>query len=201
MVKIGITGGIGSGKTTVCRIFESLGVPVYFADAAAKQLMNTDPELKSSLERLFGKEIYENGILVRRKLAEIIFNDKTALEKADSLIHPAVGKDFIRWSNRQTSPYVLEEAAIIFEKGIAGKFDKVILVTAPETLRIKRVSERDHVDPESVLSRIKNQWTEEKKAALADFIIRNDHSQLLIPQVINIHRQLLQIAKKKDILL
>jgi dephospho-CoA kinase len=197
-VKTGITGGIGSGKTTVCRIFEALGIPVYYADAGARQLMNTDPELRSSLKQLFGNDIYNrDGEIARSKLADIIFRDKSALEKVNSLVHPAVARDFIQWSERQTSPYVLEEAAIIFESGIAARFDKVILVTAPEELRVERVSERDRVEPESVLLRIKNQWPEEKKIELADYIIYNDNSQLLIPQVRHIHEQLLQNSKQR----
>ena len=160
MLKVGITGGIGSGKTLVCTIFAALGVPVYHADTQAKLLMNTDHELKASIEKYFGNDIYRNGTIDRRKLAEIIFNDKKALEKINSLVHPAVARDFESWSALQTSPYVLEEAAIIFESDIAHRFDKVILVTAPENLRIERVCARDNVTPEIVRKRMKNQWTD-----------------------------------------
>ena len=189
--KVGITGGIGSGKTTVCMVFKTLGIPVYEADTHAKQLMNTDRALKDSLSGYFGNEIYRDGELDRRKLANIIFNDNTALEKVNSWVHPAVTRDFEQWSVRQTSPYVLEEAAIIFENNLARRFDKVILVTAPDNIRIERVCARDHVTSEAVRQRMANQWPEEKKIALADYIIYNDNKRLITPQVMEIHRQLL----------
>ena len=190
--KVGITGGIGSGKTTACLIFETLGVPVYYADTQAKQLMNTDPELKASITEYFGNNIYCDGILDRKKLAEIVFNDKIALEKLNSWVHPAVARDFELWYSRQISNYVLEEAAIIYESGIADRFDKVILVTAPDEIRIERVCARDGVTPDIVQKRMKNQWSEDKKIALADYIIRNDNDNLLIRQVIDIHEILQQ---------
>ena len=189
MLKVGITGGIGSGKTTVCKMFETLGIPVYYADTQAKLLMSTDPELKASLQGYFGSEIYVDGILVRHQLAEIIFNDPDALEKVNSWVHPAVARDFERWCKMQTSPYVLEEAAIIFESNITHRFEKVILVTAPEDIRIERVCARDCVAPEIVRKRMNNQWPEEKKIALADYVIYNDNVQLIAPQVMAIHKK------------
>jgi len=191
MYKVGITGGMGSGKTSVCMVFETLRIPVYYADTRAKQLMNTDFELKAVLEEYFGKDIYENGILQRNKLAEIIFNDTLALEKVNSLVHPAVARDFEFWCTLQTSPYVLEEAAIIFETGLAQRFDQVILVTAPEQIRIERVCARDRSSPEVVRKRMNLQWPEEKKIALANFIIYNDNEHAIIPQVMNFHNNLL----------
>ena len=191
MIKlIAITGGIGSGKSTVCKVFKTLGVPVYDADTQAKLLMNTDPELKSALQESFGSDIYCNETLDRRKLAEIIFNDPLMLEKVNSWVHPAVARDFERWHQQQTAPYVLEEAAIIFESNMAHRFDKVILVTAPDDLRIERVCARDRVTPDSVRQRMANQWPEEKKIALADYIIYNDNRQMIIPQVTRIHDEL-----------
>ena len=169
-------------------VFETLGIPVYYADMRAKQLMNTDPELKAVLKEYFGNGIYYEGILNRRKLAEIIFNDPAALEKVNSWVHPAVARDFERWCTLQTSHYVLEEAAIIFESGMAQRFEKVILVTAPEHIRIERVCARDHVTPETVRKRMNNQWREERKIALADYIICNDDERLITPQVMEIHR-------------
>ena len=189
-MKVGITGGIGSGKTTVCKVFETLGIPVYYADMQAKQLMNTDPELKASIEEYFGSDIYHNGTLNRRKLADVIFNNKTALEKINSWVHPAVARDFDYWYTLQTSPYVLEEAAIIFESDIAPRFRKVILVTAPENLRIERVCARDGVIAEAVRERMTHQWSEEKKIALADYVIYNDNEHTIIPQVLETHKQL-----------
>ena len=191
MFKVGITGGIGSGKTTVCKLFETLGIPVYYADTQAKLLMNTDSELKDSLQNYFGSGIYNDGLLVRHQLAEIIFNDPAALEKVNSWVHPAVARDFERWCILQTSPYVLEEAAIIFESMMSYRFEKVILVTAPDDIRIERVCARDRVSPEIVRKRMANQWTEEKKIKLADYIIHNDNVHQIAPQVMEIHEQLL----------
>jgi dephospho-CoA kinase len=191
MYKVGITGGIGSGKTSACMVFETLGIPVYYADTRAKQLMNTDAELKSELEGYFGKGIYGDGTLNRRRLAEIVFSDPIALEKLNCWVHPAVARDFECWCTLQTSRYVLEEAAIIFESGLAQRFDQVILVTAPEHIRIRRVCARDHSSPETVRKRMDNQWREEKKIALADFIIHNDNEHAIIPQVMKIHQDIL----------
>ncbi len=198
MFKVGITGGIGSGKTTACRIFEILGIPVYYADIRAKQLMNSDPELKALLEDYFGKDIYESGVLNRRQLANIVFHDKTSLEQLNSWVHPAVARDFLQWCEQQHTPYVLEEAAILFESGTAQNFWKVILVTAPNDVRVKRVCERDHVEPSSVYDRIANQWPDEKKLALADYVIHNDESSLMVPQIMDIHQQLLSAIKPKS---
>ena len=195
MLKVGLTGGIGSGKTTVCKVFETLGIPVYDADTQAKWLMNTDPELKTALQGCFGNGIYhDDGTLDRRKLAEIIFNDPTSLEMVNSRVHPAVARDFEYWCTMQSSPYVLEEAAIIFESNIAHRFAKLILVTAPDDIRIERVCTRDRIAPETARKRMANQWPEEKKIALADYVIYNDHIRLITPQIMEIHRQLLKIV-------
>ena len=186
--KVAVTGGIGSGKTTICKVFETLGVPVYYADTQAKRLMDYDPELKAAIAGYFGNDIYIDGTLDRRKLAEIVFNDKNALAKLNSLVHPVVARDFDCWSAQQTSRYVIEEAAIVFESGIEHRFDKIILVTAPDDLRIERVCARDNILPETVRQRMKNQWSEEKKIALADYVIHNDSKNMVIPQVLQIHK-------------
>jgi len=193
MLKVGITGGIGSGKTTVCMVFETLGIPVYYADKQAKLLMNNNTKLKSSIAEYFGKDIYSNDELNRRKLAEIVFNNKTALEKLNSLVHPAVAHDFECWLSKQKSHYVLEEAAIIFESNITHRFDKIILVTAPDQIRIERVCFRDSITPETVRERMNNQWSDDKKIALADYIIYNDNIRLLTHQILDIHKQLLNV--------
>ena len=190
--KIGVTGGIGSGKTSVCMVFEALGVPVYYADVQAKYLMNTDPTLKSSISGYFGGQIYLGGTLDRRKLAKIVFNDRTALKKLNSFVHPAVARDFEHWCARQTSRYIIEEAAIIFESGIAHRFDKIILVTAPDDMRIKRVCARDNVAPENARERIKNQMPENEKIALANYVVYNDNTRAIIPQVMEIYKQITQ---------
>ena len=195
MLKVGITGGIGSGKTSVCMIFEAIGIPVYYADIQAKLLMDTDPALKASLEECFGKDIYHNGLLDRRKMANIIFNERLALEKVNSLVHPAVNCDFEYWCNQQVSSYVLEESAILFETNMTQRFEKIILVTAPTPLRIERVCLRDRITAEAVRKRMASQWQEEKKIPLADYIIYNDNEHFITPQVRKIHRQLLLISK------
>ena len=202
MLKVGVTGGIGSGKTTICMVFETLGVPVYYADKQAKLLMNTDPELIASIMDYFGSDIYCNGTLDRRKLADIVFNNKTALEKLNSMVHPAVARDFDCWIAKQTtnstqhrsSNYVIEEAAIIFESNISHRFDKIILVTAPDDIRIERVCIRDRVTPEVVRERMNNQWPDEKKISLADYIIYNDNIQMITHQILEIHKKILVIS-------
>ena len=188
--KVGITGGIGSGKTSICMIFETLGVPVYYSDMRAKQLMNTNSELKAAISDCFGNGIYCNGTLDRRKLAEIVFNDRIALEKINSLVHPAVFRDFEHWHSQQTTPYTIEESAIIFESGIAERFDKIILVTAPENIRIERVCSRDNVAPETVSQRIRNQMPDVEKIPQVDYVIYNDNVEMVIPLVMAIHKSL-----------
>ena len=195
MLQVGITGGIGSGKTKVCKVFETLGIAVYNADTQAKQLMNTDTELKAALKNYFGNDIYhKDGTVDRPKLAEIIFHDPASLEKTNSCVHPAVIRDFDNWCTMQKSPYVIEESAIIYETNIAHLFGKVIMVAAPENTRVMRVCIRDHVTPEIVQQRMANQWTDKKKITLADYVIYNDSLRLITPQVVEIHKQLLKIA-------
>jgi dephospho-CoA kinase len=195
MLRAGITGGIGSGKTAACTVFETLGIPVYNADAQAKRLMNADPELKTLLKGYFGNGIYSDGTLDRRRMAEIIFNDKIALEKVNGWVHPAVTRDFERWCSLQTSPYVLEEAAIIFESGIANRFHKIILVTAPDAVRIERVCARDLVTPDAVRTRMSNQWPEDRKIDLADYVIYNDGFRPITPQIMEIHKKLVAVCR------
>ena len=188
MIKIGITGGIGSGKSTVCKIFETLKIPVYNADISAAKIINTNKELKKALISLFGEDIYTDlGILDRKKLAKIIFSDKEALAKVNSLIHPAVRADYQEWlEENKEAKFTIKEAAILFESGAYKQVDKVITVFAPEELRIKRVMNREPITREEVLRRIKNQMSEEEKIKRSDFVIYNDEKQLLIPQVIKL---------------
>ncbi len=195
MLKVGITGGIGSGKSTVCKIFETLGIPVFYADDEAKKIVNEDEELKKNIQSVFGKEIYTNGILNRAALAQIVFNDKAKLEKLNSLIHPATKKKYDDWKKRHSShPYSLHEAAILFEAGVAKRMDKVITVSAPEQLRIERIIKRDGVTHDDVVARMKNQWTEEKRNSKSDFIIYNDETQLVILQVLMVHNEILKFS-------
>ena len=193
MLKVGITGGIGSGKTTVCQIFASLGIPIYYADERAKWLMSHDPDLVRAIKDLFGNQAYsENGQLNRSHLSKIIFTEPEKREQMNALVHPAVWKDGEQWNAVQKEvPYTLKEAALIFESGGHRQLDKIIVVTAPEELRIARVVERDQVDAEAVRARIAAQLPESEKVALADFVIINDGQHLLIPQVLTIHRELI----------
>ncbi|MFT5168378.1 MAG: dephospho-CoA kinase [Saprospiraceae bacterium] len=192
MIKAGITGGIGSGKTTVCKIFEVLGIPVYYADERAKWLMVNDPDLIRQLKAAFGDEVYfKNGILNRQYLANLIFNDQSKLETINNIVHPAVQLDSEIWNSEHgTVPFTLKEAALFFENGSYVKMDKMITVTAPESLRIQRVIARDHTDEASVKARIDKQLPESEKVKLSDFVINNDGSQSLILQVLAIYNQL-----------
>lgn len=190
--RIGITGGIGSGKTTACQIFAALGIPVYYADDRAKWLMQNDPKLVAALKAAFGEKTYTSqGILDRAYLAELVFNNQEQLNILNSIVHPAVREDGIQWDEQhQDTPYTLREAALLYESGIYQLLDQIITVTAPEALRIQRVMERDGLGAEQVKARIDKQWPEEKKVALADFVIHNDGQHSLIRQVYKIHQQL-----------
>lgn len=194
-LRIGLTGGIGSGKTTVVQIFHLLGIRVYNADEAARQLMNSDEELKASIKRNFGEQAYKNNELDRRYIAAIVFNDSEKLKLLNSLVHPATLRDAEQWMQRQTSPYTIKEAALLFESGAEKMLDYVIGVTAPENLRIERVMKRDGVSREEVMKRLSRQMDEEKKLALCDFILVNDETQLLIPQVLELHQKFVSLVK------
>lgn len=192
MLKVGITGGIGSGKSTVCRFFQALGVPVYNADDRAKFLMNTDAALIARIQTLLGPDAYRDGQLDRAYIAEKVFKDKSLLGQLNAIVHPAVFLDSIAFFEKhKDDPYVLYEAAILFESGNYKAMDKVILVYAPEELRIRRTMERDGLSREAVLERMRQQMPEAEKRKLADLIIENDGSQTLSEQVLTIHRQLI----------
>ena len=195
VIKVGITGGIGSGKTTVCKMFEELGVPVYYADDRAKYLMQHEHHLIDEIKKNFGEDVYDNCRLNRRLLAERVFNDKAKLDLLNSLVHPAVFRDTERWVEDQKEkkvPYALKEAALLVETGSYKSLDKLIVVTAPLDTRMKRVSERDQMQIEEVMARVRNQMPEEEKVKLADFVISNDGGlEQLREQVSAIHKQLL----------
>ncbi|MFI5194577.1 MAG: dephospho-CoA kinase [Chitinophagales bacterium] len=191
MLKIGLTGGIGSGKTTVAQIFEVLGIPVYNADEAAKKLMNENPELKKGIISRFGAGAYPDGKLDRRYLAELVFSDPEKLSRLNEMVHPVTLHDADLWMRKQHSPYVVKEAAIIFEANLRSFYDYVIGVTAPESLRIERVMKRDRSTREKVLLRIRQQMDEAEKMRLCDFVIVNDEQQGILPQVLKIHEVLL----------
>jgi dephospho-CoA kinase len=187
MLKIGLTGGIGSGKSTVAKVFETLGIPVYYADDASKRLMNENEELKQAIQDNFGKETYTDGKLNRRLLSSFVFNDPGKLALLNSIVHPATIKDAEDWMLKQTTPYAIKEAALIFESGSQEHLDKVIGVHAPAAVRINRVMQRDAVTREEVMSRMNKQIKEEIKMRLCDYVIINDEQELLIPQVMKLH--------------
>lgn len=195
MLRIGLSGGIGSGKSTVAALFEVLGIPVYRADDASKRLLNEDPVLKESVIRHFGPECYSNGTLNRRYLAAQVFSDPAKLSALNALVHPATIRDAREWMNRQSAPYVLKEAALIFETGSDEDLDKVIGVYCPAAMRVRRVMERDGVTREEVISRMNRQISETIKMRLCDYVINNDGQQLLIPQVLELHQSLLELSK------
>lgn len=196
MLKIGITGNIGSGKTTVSKVFEVLGIPVFYADAAAKTIMTDDPQLVADIKKAFGDEAYFADVSLNRKyIADIVFNDDTELAKLNSLTHPAVFRAFDNWvANIKSAPYVIKEAALLFESSSYKMCDYSLLVTAPLELRIERVTQRDNITAAEVKAREAKQFTQEKKRELADYIIENDETQLLIPQVLALHETFLQLA-------
>ena len=197
MTKVGLTGGIGSGKTTAAKIFEMLGVPVYYADDAAKRIMNEDQELKKAIEDQFGAAVYKDGELDRDYLASKVFRQPQQLELLNALVHPATIRDAVSWMEQQKTAYTIKEAALIFESAAAEQLDYIIGVYAPTELRIRRTMERNNVTREEVLRRMDNQLDEKIKMKLCDFVLYNDEQQLLIPQVIQLHQKLLAISEKK----
>ncbi len=192
MLRIGLTGGIGSGKTTVAHIFEVLCIPVYYADDAAKRLMNEDDNLKQQLIQHFGEESYVEGKLNRAYLSSVVFSNTEKTSLINSIIHPATIADAEAWMLQQQADYALKEAALIFEAGAEKNLDLVIGVSAPLPIRLQRVMKRDAIDEAAVLARMQKQMNEEEKMGRCDFVVINDEETLLIPQVIAIHEQLLQ---------
>lgn len=188
MLKVGITGGIGSGKSLVARMFQVLGIPVLNADEAAKYLMQHDAALMGSLRQLFGNEVYQNGRLNRPFLASVVFADKAKLEQLNGLVHPAVLRYGKTWAEQQTTPYILKEAAIFFESGSYKEMDKMIGVYAPFELRLERAMQRDNTTEETVKQRMAQQMDEDEKMKRCDYIVRNDGSASVIEQVLALHR-------------
>lgn len=188
---VGLTGGIGSGKSTVASVFNQLGVPVYEADLWARNLIDRD-DIQSALVELMGEGILSSGVIDRKKMASLIFNDKALLARVNGLIHPAVATHFKNWYREQQSPYVIREAAILFESGSYKDCDKVIVVHAPLEMRIQRVMERNGISREEVMERVNNQWPEEDKLRLADYVVYNDLSRSVIKQSISIHEDIIR---------
>jgi dephospho-CoA kinase len=191
MLKIGVTGGIGAGKSLICRVFSVLGVPVYDADSRAGRIMNDDPSMHQRLMAAFGAGIFSEGRPDRKALAGLVFDDPNALQKLNEIVHPAVREDFISWlEGHNHFPYIIKEAAILFETGTYTELDSVILVTAPEELRLRRIMRRDGESEESIRKRMTSQWPDEKKAALAGQVLRNDDTVALIPAILRLHSDL-----------
>jgi dephospho-CoA kinase len=199
MFKAGITGNIGSGKTTVCKIFEVLGIPVFYADDEAKKVMTEDAELIRGVKEAFGNQAYfDDGSLNRKHIAGIVFNDKEQLTGLNALVHPATFRAFDNWVLKQKDvPYVLKEAALMFESDSYKMCDRTVIVTAPLDVRIQRVTGRDNITADEVVSRNDRQFTEKKKLALANDVIINDDTQLVIPQVLKLHKLYISLAQKK----
>ena len=192
MIIIGLTGGIGAGKTTVSKLFALLNIPIYIADDRAKRILDIDGEVQNKIKTLFGENSIVNGTVNRKLIAIESFGHPKILEQLNAIIHPAVSTDFEKWkADNNSAPYVVKEAAILFESGSHVGCDKIILVSAPLETRIDRVMKRDAITKSEVESRIINQWVEDKKKALSDFIIRNDEENSLISQVMRIHKKIL----------
>jgi dephospho-CoA kinase len=193
MIIVGLTGGIGSGKSTVGSMFQKLGVPIYNSDAEAKNLMASSKKIKNEIESLLGKESYLEGKPNKEYIAKIVFKDKKLLQGLNNIVHPAVRRHFKSWCKRQNAPYVIQEAAIIFENGTNKFYDKIILVTSPKDIRIQRVVDRDGTTAEAVMSRIDNQLPDSEKEKLSDFIIENIGLEETEREVSRIHHKLLKI--------
>lgn len=193
MQKIGLTGNIGSGKTTVAKVFETLGVPVFYSDIEAKKLYSSHNVIVKVIETFGDNILDKNNKIDFKKLAEIVFNSADNLSKLNQIIHPILFDKFQEWASQfPDKPYVIMEAAVIFENNLEKYFDKIIFVTAPQDIRIQRVIERDKVSKEMVLKRIENQWTEEEKTCKSDYIIENYDNHAVIPQILEIHKTLLK---------
>ena len=190
MKRIGLTGNIGSGKTTVASCFEILGVAVFNADKEAKLLMNEDVNLKQSLIAEFGKDIYLDNELNRKYLSNLAFNDNLVLKRLNALVHPVVQDAFEKWSIQQSGAYVIKEAAILFESNTYQSLDAIICISCPEEIRFKRILKRDDLSEKDVRQRMSHQWAEEKKISLSDYVITNDNSSLVMPQILSVHSAL-----------
>lgn len=195
MFTAGLTGGIGSGKSTVAGVFRVLGVPVFVADEESRNLLESDDAVRSRMKAAFGDGMYPGGVLDRRALARVVFNDRDALARLNAIAHPAVREAFQRWASLQRAPYVVLEAALLVDTGWARALDHLVTVNAPEELRVRRVMARDGVDAGKVRARMRNQLDEDARLAAADDVIVNDDTRLVIPQVLQLHERLLAKAR------
>jgi dephospho-CoA kinase len=196
MMIVGVTGGIGSGKTTVCQVFRALGIPVYDADLAARELYDRDPELMRAVREAFGDGVLDaEGRLDRKQMAAIVFSDPARLEMLNALVHPRVRSDFRKWVKQQThAPYVIREAAILFESGTHKDCDRIVTVTAPVELRKQRIRQRDQRSEEEIGKVMERQWSDEEKIRRSDAVLVNDEKELLLPRILALHQEFLQQA-------
>ncbi|HKK41009.1 MAG TPA: dephospho-CoA kinase, partial [Bacteroidales bacterium] len=192
-LKLGITGGIGSGKTSVCRVFNILGIPVFSADPVAREIMDNDPGVKRQINIITDRDMYLNGDLDRPELAQLIFNDISLLGRVNSLVHPVVFDYFKKWASEQEAPYIIMEAAILFESGASKLVDKTVSVIAPVEERVARVIRRNRLTRDQVLDRIKNQMDDEERIRLSDYVIYNSENDMIIPAVLKIHNDLMVV--------
>jgi len=187
---VGVTGGIGSGKSTVCKVFETLGIPAFNADEEAKNIYNNEPQALTEVKEVFGEKVFTNNQLDKTKLAQIVFGNADLLQQLNNIVHPLVRKQFAVWQSKQAAPYVIREAAILIESGAHKDCDHIILVTAQEATRVERVRKRSGLSEEEIRKRMANQWTDEQRRPFCDFEVKNDDDQLILPKIYAIHEQL-----------
>ncbi len=192
--KLGVTGGIGSGKTTVCRVFNVLGVPVFSADAEARDVMDIDTGIMLRINTIAGKNLYESGNLDRPELARLIFNNERLLEKVNALVHPVVFSRFREWEKKQDAPYVIMEAAILFESGASKIVDRILTVVAPMEERVNRVIHRSNLTREQVMERMRNQMDDNQRIEGSDYVINNSENDMIIPEILRIHEDIMKIV-------
>jgi len=192
--RLGVTGGIGSGKTTVCRIFRVLGVPVFVADTVARDIMENEPEVRGAISQIAGKDLYATGVLDRRELARIIFNRPELLRMVNGAVHPAVLKRFEEWADASAFPYVIMEAAILFEAGADTLVDRVVTISAPVEERISRVMGRNDLTREEVIRRINNQLEDEEREEQSYYVINNSDNEMIIPEILKIHEDMIRLS-------
>ncbi len=195
-LRLGVTGGIGGGKTTVCRVFSVLGVPVFSADDEAKRIQDTDPNIQIKLNSIAGKDLYSSGKLDRKELAALIFSNNDLLFEVNSIIHPAVFKYFTKWVARQNAPYTIMEAAILFESGAYRLMDRIVTVVTPLDERVRRVLNGNMLSKEQITARMRNQTDDESRIAKSDYVIYNSENDMIIPPVLGIHREMLKLYEK-----
>ncbi|MDX9904178.1 MAG: dephospho-CoA kinase [Bacteroidales bacterium] len=195
--RLGVTGGIGSGKTTVCRIFRVLGVPLFVADVVAREMMENDPSLRKEINVIAGRDLYLTGSLDRRELARIIFNSPELLQRVNAAVHPAVLKLFDQWAESSEAPYVIMESAILFEARADALVDRVLTLSVPVEERIARVMGRNDLSREQVIERIKNQLEDAEREEQSYYVINNSDNEMIIPEILKIHNDMLRFAGSK----